>query len=126
MKMHVYKVFIFLETTHAEIFLIISTIGCVSIHGLESGIKNKSTAPLIIWISYEIVSIGYLIFFIVDIITIAANYSVSLHLFLHGIVALDIAVICLVIELFSIYFACCMFQIASDHEVFNLVKTDTF
>lgn len=124
--MHGNNVFIFLECTHAEIFLIISIIGCVSIHGLESGIKNKLTTPLIIWICYEAVSIGYLLFFIADVMTTTGNHSDFILLFLYRIVALDVAVICLVIELFSIYFACCMFKIASDHEVLNLVKIDTF
>ncbi|KAL7046619.1 hypothetical protein ACKWTF_002661 [Chironomus riparius] len=114
-----------MECTHAEIFLIISIIGCVSYHGLETGIKNKLTLPLIAWIFYEIVSIGYLLFFITDRIIITANYSDIIHLFVLGIVALDVAVICLVIELFSIYFACCMFQIASDHEVYFEPCEDT-
>jgi hypothetical protein len=112
----------FAETTHAEVFMLMSMIGCACNHGLALGVRKKRSTPLIFWICFEFVSICYLIYFLIDIIRISSLFVDFIHLFVYAVIAVYAAGIFLLIELFSMYFACCMFKLCADYEVCNLVS----
>lgn len=119
---YLYLLLNFADNTHAHVFCFVSIIGIISVYGLHFGIQRKQTTPLIMWICYEILSIGYLAFFIITyLMTNFDKFYDDYFPFACQYLIICVALTCLVFELFAMYFGCKVFQIVSAYEINNYV-----